>query len=234
MRTPDALLQPLQARLDYRFADEALLRQALTHRSWGQPHNERLEFLGDAVLDCVVAMLLYERMGQADEGALSRLRASLVRQQALADIARRVRLHEALRLGEGELRNGGAQRASILADALEAVLGAVLLDGGFEAARRVIGALYEPLVRAPDARALSKDAKTRLQELLQGRRLALPAYTVQGVRGAAHEQWFEVECAIEPLGLRVTGGGPSRRAAEQQAAQRALEALEGASPHGAA
>lgn len=223
----DSFGAALQQRLGYRFRDDALLRLALTHRSHGQPNNERLEFLGDAVLDCVVSMMVYDRFRDVDEGGLSRLRANLVRQQSLVGLAQRLELAEGLRLGEGERRSGGPQRPSILADSLEAVLGAVLLDGGFEAARAVVHALYEPLLARADAAALDKDAKTRLQERLQAEHLPLPVYTVRAVQGAAHDQCFEVDCTVAALGLVLQGRGASRRAAEQQAAQRAFDAIAG-------
>lgn len=224
MQSSDDRLQALQARLGYRFSRPGLLRQALTHRSHGQPNNERLEFLGDSVLNCVVALLLYDQFGSIDEGDLSRVRANLVRQQTLVDVAQRLELASALLLGEGEVKSGGARRPSILGDTLEAVFGAVLLDGGFDAARDVITALYAPILLNIDPQTLGKDAKTLLQEHLQGRRLPLPVYTVVATHGAAHNQVFEVECSIPKLRVQVTGQGGSRRAAEQVAAKRALEA----------
>ena len=224
MQSCDDRLQSLQSRLGYRFTRVGLLRQALTHRSHGQPNNERLEFLGDSVLNCVVALLLYDQFGSIDEGDLSRVRANLVRQQALVDIAQRLELAAALLLGEGEIKSGGARRPSILGDTLEAVFGAVLLDGGFDAARDVITALYAPILRDMDPKTLGKDAKTLLQEHLQARKLPLPVYTVVATHGAAHDQVFEVECSIPKLRVQVTGRGGSRRAAEQVAAKRAFEA----------
>lgn len=215
----------LQRTLGHRFADEALLRQALTHRSYGQPNNERLEFLGDSILNLMVAELLYQRFPQLSEGELSRLRANLVRQESLVVIARRIGLSALLRLGEGEARSGGRERASILGDALEAVVAAVYLDAGFDAARRVLVGLFEPLVQAVDLRAPVKDAKTLLQEYLQGRHLPRPVYTVLTTHGAAHDQTFEVECTVAGLPIRVHGTGASRRAAEQVAARQALTAL---------
>ena len=217
-------LDSLQQRLGYRFSDPALLRQALTHRSFGQPNNERLEFLGDSVLNCVVAALLFEQFASIDEGDLSRSRANLVKQQSLYEIAQRLELSQDLLLGEGELRSGGFRRPSILGDTLEAVFGAVFLDGGFGAARGVIASLYTPILRNVDPRTLGKDAKTLLQEYLQGRRIPLPVYAVVATHGAAHSQTFEVECSIPKLGIRVLGGGGRRRAAEQAAAKLALEA----------
>lgn len=218
--------QALQQRLGYRFSDIALLRQALTHRSYGRPHNERLEFLGDAILNCVMAALLFARYEQIDEGDLSRVRANLVRQRALHEIAERLELGEDLLLGEGEQRSGGRQRPSILADTVEALVGAIYLDGGFGAAQRVIQALYRPSLQGVDPRTLGKDAKTRLQEYLQGRRLALPTYTVLATHGEAHAQTFDVQCEIARLHLRVSASGSSRRAAEQEAARLALEAVQ--------
>jgi ribonuclease-3 len=216
------MADPLAERLGYAFRDPALLRQALTHRSFGTPHNERLEVGGDAVLNCVVARTLYDRFPATAEGDLSRARASLVNQDSLAAVARRLGLGDAVRLGEGELRSGGVDRASILADALEAVFGAVFLDGGFDAAREVIDATYADLLRDADPAALAKDPKTRLQEWLQARKLAVPLYVVVNTRGEAHAQVFDVECRIAAMGLVTEGSGPSRRVAEQEAASRAL------------
>lgn len=215
-------LDRLQRDLGHAFRDRALLQQALTHRSFGQPNNERLEFLGDSVLNCVIAIALFGRFGELHEGELSRARASLVRQEALHRIALGLELGEQLRLGEGELKSGGSRRPSILADALEAVFAAVFLDAGFDAAKGVIDALYVPLVNEVDPRKPAKDPKTALQELLQGRRIALPAYTMQQVLGEAHAQEFEVACEIPKLGIRTLGRGASRRAAEQQSAELAL------------
>ncbi|WP_459617723.1 ribonuclease III [Bordetella sp. 2513F-2] len=220
----------LETRLDHRFGDPALLEQALTHRSHGARHNERLEFLGDSVLNFVVAAMLYERYGKLDEGDLSRLRANLVKQASLAEIAQRLELSQYLRLGEGELKSGGFRRPSILADAVEAIFGAVYLDGGFEAARKVIVRLYQPVMASVDPKTLGKDAKTLLQEFLQGRKLPLPLYTVVATHGAAHSQQFEVECAIPAFEIKVVAPGASRRAAEQSAAKLALEAALAVSP----
>lgn len=216
-------LESLQTRLGYPFSETSLLIQALTHRSYGRPNNERLEFLGDSVLNCVIASQLYDRFSGFDEGDLSRLRANLVKQQALHEIAQRLDLSQHLKLGEGELKSGGARRPSILADTTEAIFGAVLLDGGFEAARAVIVALYAPILASVDPATLGKDAKTLLQEHLQGRKLPLPVYSVVATHGAAHNQLFEVECAIPKLAVQVIGSGGSRRAAEQAAAKLALE-----------
>lgn len=218
-------VERLQEALGHRFSRTDLLRQALTHRSHGSPHNERLEFLGDAVLNCVVAALLFDRFPDLKEGDLSRHRANLVRQPALADIAFGIRLGDELWLGDGELKSGGANRPSILADGLEAVIGAVYLDGGFDAAHRIVESLFLPLLNRIDPTASGKDAKTALQEVLQGRRQPLPIYSVIGTRGEAHAQTFEVECNIPAMELRVSGSGSSRRSAEQAAAQAALDLL---------
>ncbi|MFP5405180.1 MAG: ribonuclease III [Gammaproteobacteria bacterium] len=219
-------LDRLQGLLGHRFRDVALLRQAITHRSYGQPHNERLEFLGDSVLNCVVASLLYRRFGALDEGDLSRLRSNLVRQEALHDIACKLALGEHLLLGEGELRSGGLRRPSILSDALEAIVGALFVDAGFEVASTVVAALYDDALGAVDPRASGKDAKTLLQEWLQARKLPLPVYTVVATRGEPHSQVFEVECVLGDLQVRAGGSGASRRAAEQAAARRALDAAQ--------
>lgn len=216
-------LVTLQDSLGYAFRDADLLRTALTHRSHSSTHNERLEFLGDSVLNCVVASLLYERYADVDEGSLSRLRSNLVKQQTLHDIAQKLVVSRFLRLGEGELKSGGFRRPSILADTVEALLGAVFLDGGFDAARLVIRALYIPILDSVDPETLGKDPKTLLQENLQGRKIALPQYSVVATRGAAHSQEFEVECLIPKLDIRVLGNGSSRRAAEQSAARLALD-----------
>lgn len=215
----------LAVALGHTFRDERLLSLALTHRSHGAEHNERLEFLGDAVLNCVVADMLYARFGDIDEGDLSRRRARLVRQESLAMVADGLEIGSHLRLGEGELKSGGARRPSILADGLEAVFGAVFLDGGFEAARGVIGRLFAPLIDTLDDGAPLKDAKTALQELLQGRRLALPRYELTETLGLAHAQEFHVACQVPELGLRCAGTGGSRRGAEQDAARKMLEIL---------
>lgn len=207
----------------YVFGSRDILDRALTHRSFGASHNERLEFLGDSVLNCVIAQALYERFAGVREGDLSRLRANLVRQETLADIAQRLDLGEQLRLGGGELKSGGFRRPSILADALEALFGAVFVDGGFESAKETILKLYEPFLDNLDPMHTGKDAKTALQELLQGRRLPLPQYQLRATLGEAHAQEFEVGCLIPELGIATTGRGPSRRAAEQEAARRAFE-----------
>lgn len=216
--------------LDYTFSDMGLLRRALTHRSHSAEHNERLEFLGDSVLNFVIAALLYEQFPTMDEGDLSRLRANLVKQSALADIAQSLSLSRYLRLGEGELKSGGFRRPSILSDALEAVFGAVYLDGGFDAAHRVVAHQYRAVLADINPVTLGKDPKTLLQELLQARRRDLPVYTVISTQGAAHDQLFEVECRIEKPDIAVTARGSSRRAAEQGAAGLAIEALQRLEP----
>ncbi len=212
-------------KLGYECRDPALLEAALTHRSATGPHNERLEFLGDAVLNCVVAMLMYRNYPAADEGDLSRFRASLVSGDSLAAIAGELGLGERLRLGSGELKSGGFRRKSILADALEALFGAIYLDGGFEAAERVIGmVLLQRLDSLPSAAEL-KDPKTRLQEALQARGLNLPVYVVESIHGEAHNQIFRVRCAVDALKLNTFGEGLSRRRAEQEAARALLDQL---------
>jgi ribonuclease III len=207
------------------FARPALCQMALTHRSAGSDHNERLEFLGDSLLNCTVARLLYDAHPQADEGALSRLRASLVSGETLAHIAAELGLGEYLYLGAGELKSGGFRRASILADALEAMLGAIFLDAGFDAAaaavKRILSARLEQL---PAADAL-KDPKTRLQEVLQGKGLALPIYTLTAVSGDAHDQSFTVTCDVPVFGIAAAADGASRRRAEQLAAAKVLQLL---------
>jgi ribonuclease-3 len=215
----------LQNRLGHIFEDAALLQQALTHRSHGSLHNERLEFLGDSVLNCVVASLLFDRYEKLDEGDLSRLRANLVKQQSLYEIAQRLDLSQFLRLGEGELKSGGFRRPSILADTLEALFGAIFLDAGFNVARDVIRAMYIPILETVDPKTLGKDAKTLLQEYLQGKKIALPQYNVAATHGAAHNQEFEIECLVPKLDIQVFGTGGSRRAGEQAAAKLALEAV---------
>jgi ribonuclease-3 len=219
-------LDSLQEQLGHRFRDPRLLLQALTHRSHSTPHNERVEFLGDGVLNCIVAAELYTRFPGLKEGELSRLRASLVREERLHEIAAGLALGDYLRLGEGELKSGGFRRPSILADGLEALIGAVFLDGGFESARDVVLRLYRPLIESAEPSAVEKDPKTQLQEWLQSRRYALPQYSVVATRGAAHEQRFEVECLVRELDLRTVGTGTSRRLAEQEAARAAYDKLQ--------
>ncbi len=216
-------IEAIERKIGYKFKDQSLLSQALTHRSHGAPNNERLEFLGDSVLNCVVARVLFERFSSFAEGDLSRVRANLVNQQSLYDVATKLELGQHVMLGQGELRSGGSGRPSILADALEAVFGAVFLDAGFEAAANVIATLFEPVVSALDPAAVAKDPKTRLQELLQGRRMPLPVYSVVDVSGEAHDQTFRVECLVASMDIQTFGEGPSRRAAEQEAAQTAYD-----------
>ena len=218
-------IDALQKAIGHRFSHPELLQQAVTHRSFGSPHNERLEFLGDSIVNCVTAIALFERFGELREGDMSRLRANLVRQEALHRLADGLKLGDYLRLGEGEMKSGGHRRPSILADALEAIFAAVFLDAGFEAAKSVIDRLYGPSLASLDPARALKDPKTALQEWLQGRRMPLPKYSLADARGEAHQQEFEVECEIAGLGLKTRGIGVSRRAAEQQSAQRALELL---------
>jgi ribonuclease-3 len=219
--TPDALSR----RLGHRFADAALLQRALTHRSYSAEHNERLEFLGDSILNCVIASHLYATYRHLPEGELSRLRSNLVNQQTLSILAQQLQLGDCLKLGEGERKSAGNRRPSMLADALEAVFGAIYLDGGFEAARQAVLGLFLPYLGSVDMSTLGKDAKTLLQEYLQGRKLPLPKYTVKDIGGEAHAQSFHVSCEIEKLGLVTEGHGGSRRAAEQDAAGKAWQLL---------
>jgi ribonuclease III len=220
-------LRRLEQGLGHEFRNPDLLRQALTHRSYGEPNNERLEFLGDGLLNAVIAMDLFQRFGNLREGELSRLRASLVRQDGLHWVALGLGLGEYLQLGEGELKSGGFRRPSILADTMEAIFGAVFLDAGFDAARGVIQSLYRPLLENLDPGSAGKDPKTALQEWLQARHKGLPVYSLLQTLGEAHAQEFEVECVVPSLDLATRGRGTSRRAAEQQAAQQALEQLKG-------
>ena len=208
-------------KLGYNFEQPDLLQRALTHRSYSPEHYERLEFLGDSILGCVIAKYLFAAYPQLSEGELSRMRSSLVREETLAALALQLDLGSHLKLGEGELKGGGFRRPSILADAMEALFGAVMLDGGFTAAEKVVLALYVPYIDKIDLRTLGKDAKTLLQEYLQAKHLALPVYSVIATQGQAHEQSFEVECAIPSLKIITRGTGTSRRNAEQQAAQAA-------------
>jgi len=225
-------LSRLERLLGYQFKDQRLLVQALTHRSHSATHNERFEFLGDSILNFTVAAILFHRLQREDEGDLSRIRASLVKQATLADIAHRLELPQFLRLGEGELKSGGFRRPSILADALEAIFAAVYLDSDVPAVQAVIEGLYTPLLDSVDFNTLGKDAKTLLQEVLQGRKFALPVYNVVATSGAAHDQQFEVECFIAELDMRSQASGSSRRAAEQAAARKMLDALEKVLPKG--
>ena len=215
----------LRDALGYGCGDPSLLDAALTHRSAGGPNNERLEFLGDAVLNCVVARLVYREYPSSPEGELSRFRASLVSGESLAVIAAELGLGDHLKMGSGELKSGGFRRKSILADGFEALLGAIYLDGGFDAVADVIERQFLPrLDRLPTAAEL-KDPKTRLQEALQARSLPLPVYAVESISGEAHNQHFKVSCRAETLGLKADGEGASRRGAEQEAAQKVLEQL---------
>jgi len=218
-------LQALQARLQHVFTDPSLLQRATTHRSFSSDHNERLEFLGDSVLNLAVASLLYRRLADLPEGDLSRVRANLVKQETLHQLALRLRVAEVLRLGEGEAKSGGQQRPSILADTLEALIGAVYLDAGYTPAEALVHRLFEGVEINPRMQAASKDAKTALQEWLQGRKMKLPQYKVVGTTGAAHSQTFDVECDIPELGLTERGIGGSRRAGEQAAAVAMLATL---------
>ena len=224
MATPDALAA-LQIRLGHAFREARLLQQALTHRSFSSDHNERLEFLGDSVLNLAVAHILFEQLSTLPEGDLSRVRANLVKQDTLHNLALEMGLSACIRLGEGELRSGGARRASILADALEALIGAVYLDGGYAAAQGLVRRLFGQLEIRPDMQAAAKDAKTELQEWLQARKIPLPRYTVIATSGAAHRQTFEVACEVSELRQYGRGSGSSRRAAEQAAAAALLDIL---------
>jgi ribonuclease-3 len=221
----DGRLSALQARLQHQFSDPRLLARALTHRSFSAEHNERLEFLGDSVLNLAVAALLYDRLQALPEGDLSRVRANLVKQETLHQLAVSLGLPEIIRLGEGESRSGGSRRPSILADALEAVIGAVHLDAGYVAAEALVHRLFQDLAINPTMAATAKDPKTELQEWLQGRKMKLPVYRVAATLGAAHKQTFDVECEIPELGVVERGIGASRRAGEQAAAAAMLLAL---------
>ncbi|WP_254425740.1 ribonuclease III [Polaromonas sp. A23] len=214
--SPD--LQALQTRLEHEFSNPRLLQQALTHRSFSADHNERVEFLGDSVLNLAVAGLLYERLSELPEGDLSRVRANLVKQDTLHKLAVQLGLPQLIRLGEGEAKSGGQKRPSILADALEAVIGAVYLDGGFSKADQLVRRLFQDVEINPHMQAIGKDPKTELQEWLQGRKMNLPIYRVVGTLGAAHKQTFDVECEISEYGRAERGIGGSRRAGEQAAA----------------
>ncbi len=215
----------LSRALDYVFVQPQLLQRALTHRSFGQGNNERLEFLGDSVLNCIVAKHLYDIYPDLPEGEMSRLRSNLVNQQTLFNLAQQLQLGDVLLLGEGERKSAGFRRPSILADALEALFGAVFLDGGFAAAQQVVLGQYVPYLAQTDIQTLGKDAKTQLQEDLQARKIALPKYTVIATLGEAHAQLFQVECEIAQLKLKARGEGASRRAAEQAAAEAACRMI---------
>jgi ribonuclease-3 len=218
-------LRALQCRLQHNLSNPSLLTQAVTHRSFSLDHNERLEFLGDSVLNLAVADLLYERLRALPEGDLSRIRANLVKQDTLHQLAVELGLPDVIRLGEGEARSGGHKRPSILADALEAVIGAVFLDAGFSAAQTLVHRLFKALEINPEMQAIGKDPKTELQEWLQGRKMNLPLYRVVGTEGAAHKQTFDVECEIIELNFSERGMGGSRRAGEQAAAAAMLQTI---------
>lgn len=218
-------LSALQARLQHSFSDSSLLTRAVTHRSFSADHNERLEFLGDSVLNLSVAHLLYERLSSLPEGDLSRIRANLVKQDTLHLLAVDLGLPAVVRLGEGEVRSGGHKRPSILADALEAVLGAVYLDAGYPAAQALVQRLFQAVEINPQMQASAKDPKTELQEWLQGRKMKLPLYRVVATLGVAHKQTFDVECEIPELQLVERGIGGSRRAGEQAAAAAMLQTI---------
>ena len=220
-----AEIQALQKRLQHAFANPRLLTQALTHRSFSSDHNERIEFLGDSVLNLAVAGLLYEELSDSPEGDLSRVRANLVKQDTLHQLAVGLDLPALLRLGEGEAKSGGAKRPSILADALEAVIGAVYLDAGFDKADQLVRRLFKNVEINPHMQAIGKDPKTELQEWLQGRKMNLPIYRVVATLGAAHQQTFDVECEITEFGRAERGIGGSRRAGEQAAAAAMLAAI---------
>ncbi len=215
----------LQQRLQHHFANAEHLSRALTHRSFSADHNERLEFLGDAVLNLSVADLLYEQLSQLPEGDLSRVRANLVKQDTLHQLSVQLGLPDLIRLGEGEMRSGGRKRPSILADALEAVIGAVYLDGGYGASQALVRRLFRAVEINPTMAAIGKDPKTELQEWLQGRKMRLPVYRVVGTLGAAHQQSFDVECEIAEMNLSERGIGGSRRAGEQAAAAAMLQTV---------
>ena len=220
----------LQDRLQHRFAQLQLLELALTHRSFSSQHNERLEFLGDSVLNLAVSRMLYLALNDQPEGDLSRVRANLVKQDTLHRLAVDLGLTGMIRLGEGEIRSGGQQRPSILADALEAVIGAVFLDAGYQAAENLVLRLFEKVAISPTMTAAAKDPKTELQEWLQGRRMQLPIYRVVGTTGAAHQQIFDVECEIVELKQTQRGIGNSRRSGEQSAATAMLQWLQEQTP----
>ena len=223
-------LSALQDRLQHAFSDPSLLQRAITHRSFSADHNERLEFLGDSVLSLAVSSLLYQRLRDLPEGDLSRVRANLVRQETLHELALRLKLSDVLRLGEGEAKSGGKLRPSILADALEALIGAVYLDAGYLQAEALVHRLFQGVEINPQMDAAAKDPKTALQEWLQGRTMKQPQYRVVGTVGAAHRQTFDVECEISELGLTERGIGGSRRAGEQAAAAAMLVLLKAKNP----
>ncbi|WP_284280346.1 MULTISPECIES: ribonuclease III [Limnobacter] len=218
-------LQALQSALGHMFSQPDLLSMALTHRSFSAAHNERLEFLGDSVLNCSASILLYHDFPDMDEGKLSRIRSHLVKQDCLASIGRRINLESVLILGTGELKSASRIKDSIVADAVEALIGAVLLDAGFEKARDCVFKLLRPVLAETPIESLGKDPKTRLQELLQSRKKGLPVYAVLVEGGTSASPEFKVECVISDFDIRKSGVGHSRRVAEQQAAQAVLEVL---------
>jgi len=211
--------------IGYQFKNPALLTQALTHRSFSGNNNERLEFLGDGALNFIIANQLYQRFPKLPEGDLSRLRAALVKESTLSEIAFSLNIGDALKLGEGELKSAGWRRPSILADALEAIIGAVYMDGGFSAVETLVLKFYEEKLADIDPKIIDKDAKSQLQEYLQGKKIDLPDYNVVSIEGEAHAQTFKMECVITKLNIATIGEGSSRRVAEQQAAQYALEKI---------
>ncbi len=215
----------LQRLIGYDFENQALLTQALTHRSFGSVNNERLEFLGDGVLNFIIASQLYLAFPKLDEGDLSRLRAHLVKEPTLGELAVTLNIGEALRLGEGELKSGGWRRPSVLADALEAIIGAVFLDSGFDAAQAVVIKLFTPLIDQIDPKSIGKDPKSLLQEYLQSKKIDVPGYEVLAIEGEAHCQTFRVECKVAKFNITTQGEGTSRRAAEQEAARLAYEQI---------
>lgn len=219
-------LPVLQTRISYTFTQPEMLQQALTHRSFSASNNERLEFLGDSVLNFIIAHQLFNLFPHLPEGDLSRLRAKLVKEASLAEIAADLHLGDALKLGEGELKSAGWRRPSILADALEAIVGAVYLDGGFDAAQQVVTLLYREKLSTIDPKSIDKDAKSQLQEYLQSKKMDLPEYQVVSIEGEAHAQTFTVQCFIKKLKLTTTGVGTSRRVAEQQAAKLAMDNIQ--------
>ena len=219
-------LQHLALRLQHDFAQPALLQRALTHRSFSADHNERLEFLGDSVLGLAISSLLFERLKDSPEGDLSRIRANLVKQDSLHQLALQLELASCLRLGEGELRSGGLKRPSILADAFEAIIGAIYLDAGYLAAEALVHRLFAEVDLSQNQSVTAKDAKTSLQEWLQARKMKVPTYEVAGIEGEAHRQTFLVDCQIPALQISQRGQGRSRRAAEQDAASRVLAQLQ--------
>lgn len=212
--------------LGYRFKDRDLLERALTHRSFGPEHNERMEFLGDSLLNCSVSKHLFDTYPDLPEGALSRMRANLVNQQSLAKLSKKLNLGTHLRLGDGEEKSGGRERPSILADTMEAIFGAVWLDSDFQTAQKVVLGLYVPYIEEVGSESLGKDAKTLLQEHLQASQHPVPLYEIAKVQGLAHAQTFIVACHIDAMDIHSTGEGASRRMAEQEAAKAALEKLE--------